>query len=239
MGRQANAVDWAEDGGGVLRVIADSEIRLRERRPLQEEVPLEDDEPTRPVARLTLSACDAEPLSARGIARLSALADWLSGEESAGAAVSLVREFLRGMDRVHESLSALVTASADASAAPRALGLEAAVHALALVVGMWRGNMVDQVDDLALSDHRSLRGWSSLPEYSCAYALAFIRPALSDARAWAIATGGAPAESATLVAAIDAIDASVRELNATLRAAIDAETRSSAPLASLRAAVAW
>ncbi|MGO9712881.1 MAG: hypothetical protein ACLQBL_28730 [Polyangiaceae bacterium] len=241
MGRQANALDWTERDGAGTRwhpvVVPDrpiSEIRPRETLADELEVELLDDEepPTqrfdRPSATIE-TRDEVEPLSARGVARLSALADWLDGEAPSGAVVQLVRAFLHDLGEVRASLKALTTAAGEL---PMASGLDATIRSLAHAIGMWRANLVEHVDDLALSEHRSFSGWSSLPEYSSAYTLALVQPALADAESWAIALRG---EGATILPLVRAVETSVRHLNATLRVAIEAKPAGSArplPLAT-------
>jgi hypothetical protein len=203
MGRYANALDWTSP----LPERTESEIRLRERPPLEEVGDDDADEPTRPFDRLPVPAA---AVSASGVVRLSALADQMDGERTSGVVVRLVRAFLDDLRDVRVALGALLAATSDAPASP---GLDAAVRSLAHSIGMWRTNMVEHVDDLALSEHRSLSGWSSLPEYSSAYTLAFLRPALAEA--WANAAGCA--------AFVEAVGASIERLNATLRATIDGD----------------
>lgn len=239
MGRQANALDWTDrtDQGScsglrafpaILPERCDSEIRVRAEDPDveiagHETANLDDDEPTRPFHRT--SSVDAhetmDPLCARGIARLSALADWLEAEEPSGPVVEFVRAFLRDLGDVASVLEALARAARDPSVPP---GLGATIRSLVHAVGMWRTNLVGQVDDLALTEHQSFSGWSSLPEYSSAYTLALVQPALADAEAWAIATRNEESEEVDLASCVAAVAASVRRLNATLRIAIEETT---------------
>lgn len=223
MGRAANALDWTEAGSGVgLRALIaypserpDSELRLREETPASR---VDDDDEEPPTHRLpgnsAFDAREEEPSAGRGIARLSALADWIDGEEPSGAVVTLVRAFLRDVEGVGRALEALASAG-DAWAGPE---LAAAIQSLALAIGMWRSNLVEHVDDLALSDHRSFSGWSSLPEYSSAFTLAIVRPALAEADAWA--TAAAVRGDGDLGPLVRAVASSVDALNATLRTAI-------------------
>jgi hypothetical protein len=224
MGRVGNAVDWMEEGSGVgLRALTvyperlDSEVRLRaetEAAPLLEE---EEEPPTRRFQRASASEpCPAiEPLGARGIARLSALADWIGREEPSGPVVALVRAFLGDVHEVGAATDALVAAARSAPDLPE---LGAAVQSLALAIALWRNNLVEHVDDLALSDHRSFSGWSSLPEYSCAFTLAIVRPALAEARAWA--QSSRKREASDFCALVGAVNAAVERVNATLRGPI-------------------
>ena len=212
MGRLASAVDWTEDGAGVsLRA---SEIRLQAPAPLApSDEPSDDDEPTRPFLRVALESRDStEQTTARGIARLSALVHWmeLEGDGSSSAVVGLVRACLGDLAEVHASLSAL-SAAVGIGSEPPALG--SAVHSLAVAVGLWRANLVEHIDDLALTDHRSFAGWSSLPEYSLAYTLAVVQPALDAVEAWAIARRG----GLDLFPLVRDLGASVARLNGTLR----------------------
>ena len=166
--------------------------------------------------------CDkTDALSARSIARLSALADWMEGEEPVGVVVPLVRAFLRDVNGVTMPWERSWR-QATASAAPE---LGAVIRSLALAIGLWRSDLVEHVDDLALSNYRSFVGWSSLPEYSSAYVLAIVRPALAEAEAWVTA---AAVELAPLVRAVGA---SVDRLNATLRGAMLGSSGPSYPAA--------
>jgi hypothetical protein len=228
MGRQANALDWTErtdlGSGFGLRAFppieqdrCDSGIRVRPEDAGVEVAAYDDDEPTRPFRRSSLLDADEtmEPLCARGIARLSALADWLEGEAPSGPVVALVRRFLRNLSEVGSALAALADAAREPSVSS---GLQVTVRSLVHAVGMWRTNLVGQVDDLALTEHRSFSGWSSLPEYSAAYTLALVQPALADAEGWAIATRG---EGEDLVSLLAEVATGVERLNATLRVAIE------------------
>jgi hypothetical protein len=227
MGRQANALDWTErtdlGSGFGLRAFppieqdrCDSGIRVRP-EDAGVEVAAYYDEPTRPFRRSSLLDADEtmEPLCARGIARLSALADWLEGEAPSGPVVALVRRFLRNLSEVGSALAALADAAREPSVSS---GLKVTVRSLVHAVGMWRTNLVGQVDDLALTEHRSFSGWSSLPEYSAAYTLALVQPALADAEGWAIATRG---EGEDLVSLLAEVATGVERLNATLMVAIE------------------
>jgi hypothetical protein len=239
MGRAANALDWTDEGGGVgLRALIaypteppppappwdpNAELRLREEERervsgfASEERTPEEEPLTQRFSRdsgVDVPEEGAEPLSARGIARLAALADWMAGEEPSGAVVALVRSFLRDVQEVGLAVGALVSAGR-ASAGPE---LDAAIHSLAVAVGMWRSNLVEHVDDLALSDHRSFSGWASLPEYSSAFTLAIVRPALAEADLWADAA--AVRGGVDLGPLVRNVTSGVERLNATLRAAI-------------------
>lgn len=247
MGRAANGLDWIGEGSGVGRKARrasgdssvsneprpDSELRLRAQRPEQPAnhggafVSCDGDDADPPTCRFDRSSSKpardtTDALSARGIARLSALADWLDGEEPSGAVVSLVRKFLDDMRLVGSTMDVLVEAAEEIPLS----GVYAAVHSLTLAVGLWRSNLVEHVDDLALSNYRSLSGWSSVPEYAYAYALAIVEPALAEAEAWALAKRGpdvVKAEDSTavnLAACVRAVRASVRRLTAALRTAI-------------------
>jgi hypothetical protein len=236
MGRQANALDWTErtdqGSGSGLRAFpvieperCDSEIRVRAEEPAVQVPPgetanIDDDGPTRPFHRVSsVNAQETmDPLCARGIARLSALGDWLEVEDPSGPVVELVRMFLRDLGDITSTLEALACAARDPSVPP---GLGSTIGSLVHAVGTWRTNLVGQVDDLALTEHRSFSGWSSLPKYSSAYTLALVQPALADAEAWAIATRNEASEEVDLVARVGAVAASVRRLNATLRIAIE------------------
>jgi hypothetical protein len=227
--------------GRVDRV--DSEIRLRECLPLIE-LGSDDEEPTGRFQRTSPppsspadsspdSSADLEPLSARGVARLSALADWLDGETTSGVVVGLVRAFLDDLDDVRVALAALVDATPDSSVAP---GLDAAVQSLAHAVGLWRMKLIEHVDDLAISDHHSLAGWSSLPEYSAAYTLAFLRPALAEAEVSASVKRG---ETGDVTALVGALGIRIRRLNATLRAAVDSAPAARSQVGSGLAVTTW
>jgi len=175
-----------------------------------------------------------DALAARGVARLSALADWLDGEEPSGVVVSLVRAFLQDVGDVAVAVDDLLAAG-DA-VAPSA-ELAASLQSLALAVGLWRTNLVEHVDDLALSSYRSLSGWSSLPEYSVAYALAMVEPALAEAEAWATVSRGVDGagngqDGLGLASHVRGVRASVRRLNATLRTAVSPPAASSFESAS-------
>jgi hypothetical protein len=244
MGRAANALDWTEEGSGVglraliaypstqppeaepeldpARVASEGVLPCEPARELREQTPawtVQEDPIEELAPRLEPDSAfefrtGTEPLSARGIARLSALADWIEAEAPSGAVVGLVRAFLRDIDDVGLAVGALVVAG-EAFAGPE---LTSSIEALALAVGMWRTNLVEHVDDLAITDHRSFSGWASLPEYSSAYTLAIVRPALADTDAWAVAAtvrGGSD-----LVPLVQAVHTAVARVNATLRTAI-------------------
>jgi hypothetical protein len=156
----------------------------------------------------------AEPLSTRGIARLSALADWIEGEAPTGAVVTLVRAFLQEMDDVGLAVAALASAG-EAFGGPE---LVTAIESLKQAIETWRGNLVEHVDDLAITEHRSFSGWASLPEYSSAFTLAIVRPAIAEADGWAaLAT---VRRGIALAPLVQAVLTAVDRVNSTLRTAI-------------------
>ncbi len=243
MGRLANGLDWTEEGSGVGRraisasveLRPDSEMRIREQSSTPVATDGADDDP--PTCRFFRSSSAPPParrdttdaLSARGLARLSALADWLDGEEPSGVVVSLVRAFLRDVKDVGYAMDALMETATVTSDARSASELAGAVRSVAAAIGLWRSNLVEHVDDLALNSYRSLAGWSSLPEYSSAYSLAIVEPALAEAEAWATAsrprgaardTEGSEDVELGVADHVRVVRGAVRRLNSALRAAI-------------------
>jgi hypothetical protein len=229
MGRLASALDWTDGKSGSERSV--SEIRLQtvmppaadERSDADEtaDFPFEDDEPTVRFLRTPTFSPEEPPkdspedpseqAAARGIARLSALARWIEGEGSSKDVVGFVRTALHELAQVHAALAALRQAAVRASVPE---GFDAAVQGLTRAVGLWRANLVEHIDELALSDHRSFVGWSSLPEYSLAYTLAVVKPVLESVEDWAVAWHGTDDE---LVSSARLLAACVARVNDTLR----------------------
>jgi hypothetical protein len=243
MGRAADALDWTEEGSGVgLRALIayptdrpGSDFGLRtEVPPPPPEVQDDLDAISPPDGEASIGAEygddggieigfeagtgevdeSVEPSTARGIARLSALANWIEGEAPTGAVVTLVRSFLQEIDDVGLAIAALASAG-EAFGGPE---LVSAIESLKQAIEMWRGNLVEHVDDLAITDHRSFSGWASLPEYSSAFTLAIVRPAIAEADGWAaLAT---VRRGIALGPLVQAVATTVDRVNATLRTAI-------------------
>jgi hypothetical protein len=124
--------------------------------------------------------------------------------------------FLLALGEVRSALEVLVATAHEACVTP---ALDAAIGSLVHVIGMWRTNLVRQVDELALGEDGELPSSSSLPEYSAAYTLAIVQPALKEAEACAVLERGEAGEGdvTDCVGLVQAVAVSVERTNATLR----------------------
>jgi hypothetical protein len=180
MGKLARIVDWTHEDAHVAPRALDSGICLKAfvAEPIPDEGDPDEDEPTRPYERIAplrekSPRVERERPVALAVARLRTLIDWLSEAEDTGVVVGFVRSFLAHLEELNFAIGQLREKSADS------LEIGDAVEAFSNATLVWRANLVDYVDELALTEYRSLDAWSSLPEYSSTYVLAFIAPTLA------------------------------------------------------------
>ena len=180
MGKLARMVDWAQESSNPVPRALDSGICLKAVafEPDPEGGDFDDDSPTRPYERIAVKASPSprtplERSMALAVSRLGTLSEWLSEGEDAAPVVAFVRSFLTHL----EELNFVVDLLREKTGA--AVGLGEVVEAFANAASVWRANLVDYVDELALTQYRSLDAWTSLPEYSSTYVLAFISPTLA------------------------------------------------------------
>jgi hypothetical protein len=131
-----------------------------------------------PMAVTAEAALSIERGAAEATLRLRELLGHLAEDEGAHEVVEFADCFLGAMGDVESALSTLMRAGRES---PR-LALRAAVEASACAVGVWRTNLVEQVDELSLIDRDSLDAWSSLSRYSKMYVGAYLLPTLRAVR---------------------------------------------------------
>jgi hypothetical protein len=216
MGKLAMSVDWTQDESDTAPRPFDSGICLKALAPAAspDEDDLEDDTPTRPYERIKPLLAksphvEMDRLRRLSVARLHTLVDWLSeGErESQGSerVVAFVRGFLSHIKELDFVIDLLREKTVDAP------DLGDVVEAFTTAASVWRANLVDYVDELALTQYRSLDAWSSLHEYSATYVLALISPTLAALKGrMAVGQGGRRAE---LLPCAWAIESTIVRLN--------------------------
>jgi hypothetical protein len=237
MGQPASTIDWSEVTGEFR---ADSAIRLRSElawEPGEEEAG--DDEATRPYLREALPLPVRDPVGeldrATGcaVARLGSLLEWIAEEDPTSDVVSFVRAFLVHVGALNQALDSLASAVRASASVP----LRTTAEAFARAAAVWRANIVDHVDELALTQRASLDGWSSLPEYSAMYVLAFVMPSLNAVKEWTVPVR---VEALGLGPYVAAVEDAVVEINWMLRsAAAEGAIGDAAQLETAGRAIAW
>jgi hypothetical protein len=103
---------------------------------------------------------------------------WLEDAPAAAHVVAFVRGALERLADADGAAQELFATAHRASSSE----LRAAALSLAYAVRAWQRNVIDCIDELALTDHESLSGWTSVREYSAVLVLAYIAPALAAIR---------------------------------------------------------